>query len=109
MSLKIRLARTGSKKNPHYKFVVIESQFARDSAKFVEIIGHYHPKLKNDDRIVLNVESLSKWISNGANPSETVVKLALKKDIECVKKFQKQYIAKPRKTKEEKEIEKNKK
>jgi small subunit ribosomal protein S16 len=48
MSLKIRLARGGSKHRPYYNVVVADSRFARDG-RFIEKIGAYNPLLGKDD------------------------------------------------------------
>ena len=41
--VKIRLRRTGAKKQPHYRVVVTDSKSPRDG-RFIEIIGHYNPR-----------------------------------------------------------------
>ena len=66
----IRLARTGAKKQPHYRVVVIEKDRARDG-RFVEIVGHYNPR-KNPAEIVLKRERIEYWLRHGAQPSDTV-------------------------------------
>ena len=66
----IRLARTGAKKKPHYRVVVIEKANARDG-RFVEILGHYDPR-KNPAEVVLKRDRIDYWISRGAQPSDTV-------------------------------------
>ena len=43
MSVKIRLTRVGSKKQPYYRIVVADSRSPRDG-KFIERIGTYDPK-----------------------------------------------------------------
>ncbi|MEN9782501.1 MAG: hypothetical protein RL208_651 [Pseudomonadota bacterium] len=86
MSLKIRLSRTGCKKNPHYRIVVIPSQKARDG-QAIDIIGHYHPTTHNDKRVVIQSELFEKYINNGAQPTETVAKLAVNAGIEMARKF----------------------
>lgn len=68
--LRIRLARTGAKKKSSYRVVVIDRERARDG-RFVEIIGHYNPRLKPPE-IVLKRERVDYWIAKGAQPSETV-------------------------------------
>jgi len=68
--LMIRLARTGAKKKPHYRVVVIEKANARDG-RFVEIVGHYDPR-KNPAEIVLKRDRIEYWVSRGAQPSDTV-------------------------------------
>jgi len=74
--LRIRLARYGGKKKPHYRVVVIEGWRARDS-RFIEVVGHYNP-LNKPAGIQLNRERLDHWISNGAQPSDTVARLMKK-------------------------------
>jgi small subunit ribosomal protein S16 len=68
--LKIRLARTGAKKQSSYRIVVIESGMARDG-RFVEILGHYNAR-RNPPELVLKRERVDYWIGRGAQPSETV-------------------------------------
>ena len=48
MSLKIRLARGGSKHRPYYNVVIADSRFARDG-RFIEKIGAYNPLLGKED------------------------------------------------------------
>jgi small subunit ribosomal protein S16 len=66
----IRLARTGAKKKPQYRVVVIEKANARDG-RFVEIVGHYNPR-KNPVEVVLKRERIDYWVSRGAQASDTV-------------------------------------
>jgi small subunit ribosomal protein S16 len=68
--LKIRLSRTGSKKKPSYRIVVIEGSRARDG-RFIDLLGHYDPK-KNPSKLKLDREKYNHWVSKGATPSETV-------------------------------------
>lgn len=74
MSLKIRLARGGSKKRPFYRIVVAEASAPRDG-RFVEKLGTYNPLLAGDkaDRVVLNNERIQYWMSKGAQPTDRVV------------------------------------
>ena len=74
--LRIRLARYGGKKKPHYRVVVIEGWRARDS-RFIEVVGHYNP-LSKPSEIQLNRERVEHWIKNGAQPSDTVTRLMKK-------------------------------
>jgi small subunit ribosomal protein S16 len=75
MSLKIRLARGGSKHRPYYNVVVADSRFARDG-RFLEKLGTYNPLLpsENEQRIVLNEERIRYWLGQGAQPSDRVVR-----------------------------------
>jgi len=68
--LRIRMARTGAKKQSSYRIVVIESEKARDG-RFIEILGHYNPR-RHPPELVLNRERAAHWLSRGAQPSETV-------------------------------------
>lgn len=71
--VRIRLRRTGKKKQPSYRLVVADSRSPRDG-KFIEIIGHYHPVLQPKELVVKN-DRARYWLSVGAQPSETVVRL----------------------------------
>ena len=86
MALKIRLTRGGSTHDAHYRIVVMESTKQRDG-KAVDVIGHYHPNYHNEQRINIDIEKLNKWISNGAKPTEVIVKLGLKEGITLLEKF----------------------
>jgi small subunit ribosomal protein S16 len=73
MAVKIRLRRMGAKKNPFYRIVVADSKFPRDG-RFIEEIGYYDPNTE-PSTIKVDTEKAKKWISNGAQPTETVKKL----------------------------------
>lgn len=68
--VKIRLKRMGAKKNPFYRIVVADSRTARDG-KTIQEIGYYDPT-KNPADIKVDAEAAKKWISNGAQPTDTV-------------------------------------
>jgi small subunit ribosomal protein S16 len=73
MSLRIRLARAGTKKRPHYQIVIAESRSPRDG-RFIERIGFYNPLLPKEhaDRIRLDLEKAKTWLAKGATASERV-------------------------------------
>lgn len=72
MSLKIRLARGGTKKRPFYRIVIADSRSPRDG-RFIEKIGTYNPMLARDaQRITLDTERAKHWLSHGATPSDRV-------------------------------------
>ena len=71
--VKIRLRRTGKKKQPSYRVVIADSRSPRDGA-FIENIGHYNP-LTEPPTIVIDEEKALKWLKQGAQPTETVVRL----------------------------------
>jgi small subunit ribosomal protein S16 len=66
----IRLRRSGSKKRPYFRIVVTDSRAARDSS-FVEILGHYNPRMKPALVDVVQ-ERVDYWLSKGAQPSDSV-------------------------------------
>ena len=73
MAVKLRLKRMGAKKAPFYRVVVADSRSPRDG-RFIEEIGYYDP---NQDPSVIKIdnEKASKWLANGAQPTETAAKL----------------------------------
>ena len=79
MAVKIRLRRMGAKKAPFYRVVVADSRYPRDG-RFIEEIGYYNP-LTNPVEIKIDSEKANKWISNGAQPTETVKSLLKKAGI----------------------------
>lgn len=76
MSMKIRLARGGSKKRPHYSIVAADSRMPRDG-RFLEKLGTYNPLLPKDseDRVKMNVERVQHWLSHGAQPTDRVARM----------------------------------
>ena len=68
--VKIRLRRMGAKKAPYYRVVVADSRDPRDG-KFIEEIGTYNP-LTDPATIQIDMERAKYWISNGAQPTDTV-------------------------------------
>ncbi|MFT0891062.1 30S ribosomal protein S16 [Pseudochelatococcus sp. G4_1912] len=75
MSLKIRLARGGSKKRPYYRIVVADARSPRDG-RFIDRVGSYDPLKAKDDpaRITLDIEKAKDWISKGAQPTDRVLR-----------------------------------
>jgi small subunit ribosomal protein S16 len=74
MSLKLRLARAGTKKRPFYHVVVADARAPRDG-RFIEKIGTYAPLLTDaDKRVVLNAERAKHWLSVGAQPTDRVAR-----------------------------------
>ena len=70
MAVKSRLRRMGAKKAPFYRIVVADSRYPRDG-RFIEEIGYYNP-MTNPADIKLDAEKAKQWISNGAQPTDTV-------------------------------------
>ncbi|GKX31719.1 30S ribosomal protein S16 [Vallitalea longa] len=73
MAVKMRLKRMGAKKAPFYRIVVADSRSPRDG-KFIEQVGYYNPTTNPVD-LKINEEVANKWLSNGAQPSDTVKRL----------------------------------
>ena len=73
MATKIRLKRMGAKRNPFYRIVVADSRSPRDG-RFIDEVGTYNPT-KNPAIIEVNAEKVQKWLSTGAQPSDTVKSL----------------------------------
>ena len=74
MSLKIRLARAGTKKRPYYHVVIADARSPRDG-RFIEKIGTYDPKLEDKSkRVNLLSERVSHWLSVGAQPTDRVAR-----------------------------------
>ncbi len=73
MAMKIRLARGGSKKRPHYSIVAADSRYARDG-RFLEKLGTYDPLLPkdNENRLKMDIERVKHWIGQGAQPTDRV-------------------------------------
>jgi small subunit ribosomal protein S16 len=75
MSLKIRLARGGSKKRPYYSIVIADVRSPRDG-RFIEKVGAYNPLLGKSDekRVQYDEERIKYWLSKGALPTERVAR-----------------------------------
>ena len=68
--VKIRLRRVGAKKAPYYRVIVADSRSPRDG-RFIEELGTYDPSA-DGEKIKLDLERAKYWISNGAQPTDTV-------------------------------------
>ncbi|KQT65930.1 MULTISPECIES: 30S ribosomal protein S16 [unclassified Aureimonas] len=74
MPLKMRLARAGSKKRPYYHIVVADARSPRDG-RFIETVGSWNPMLPKDaERVTLKDERIKHWISEGAQPTDRVLR-----------------------------------
>ena len=69
--VRIRLRRVGRKKAPAYRIVVADSTSPRDG-KFIEIIGQYAPRQSDEQKLNVDAERATYWLSVGAQPSDTV-------------------------------------
>ena len=75
MSLKIRIARAGTKKRPFYHIVVADSRSPRDG-RFIERLGYFNPLLPKDnkERLKLDLEKVKAWLAKGAQPTDRVLR-----------------------------------
>lgn len=76
--LVIRMARGGRNKYPVYRIVAAESSRAV-TGKFIAVLGHYNPHTKD---LTINKEEIVKHIGNGAQPSNSVVRLLQREKVE---------------------------
>lgn len=79
--VKIRLMRIGSKRNPHYRLVVVDSRKKR-SADYIEQLGYYDPRETTQEHLKVDAERAAHWLSMGAQPTETVVRILEKNGVE---------------------------
>ena len=73
MAVKIRLMRMGKKKQPTYRIVAADGRSPRDG-RFIEILGTYEPR-QEPSGIKVDNDKVVKWLSQGAQPTETVEKI----------------------------------
>jgi small subunit ribosomal protein S16 len=73
MAVKLRLMRMGKNKQPTYRVVAADSRSPRDG-RIIEIIGIYDPR-QEPSLVRIDMDKARKWVSNGAQPTETVAKL----------------------------------
>ncbi len=73
MSVKIRLARGGTKKKPVYKIVVADERSPRDG-RFIENLGQYNPR-QEEYLLDFKDERALEWLNKGAQPTDTVRRL----------------------------------
>ena len=76
MSIKIRLARAGSKKRPFYRVVAADSRMPRDG-RFIEKVGFFNPLLPKEkkERVGLEAERIKYWLGQGAQPTTRVARI----------------------------------
>ena len=75
--LKLRLKRTGKKRSPSYRLVIMENTSKRDGRP-IEEVGYYNPMTKN---YKFDSEKIKKWLNYGVQPTETVRSLLKKAEI----------------------------
>ena len=75
--LKLRLKRTGRKRLPSYRLVIMENTTRRDGRP-IEEVGYYNPLTK---QYKFDVEKIQKWLNYGVKPTQTVINLLKKAEI----------------------------
>lgn len=86
MAVKMRLTRMGDKKSPFYRIIVADSRAPRDG-KFIDIVGTYNPRIANaEEQVKIDAEKAKKWISCGAQPTDTVRDILVKNGLLEAKK-----------------------
>ena len=75
MSLKLRLARAGTKKRPFYHIIIADSRSPRDG-RFIERLGYFNPLMPKEktERLKLDLEKVQAWMKKGAQPSDRVTR-----------------------------------
>jgi small subunit ribosomal protein S16 len=75
MSLKLRLARAGTKKRPFYHIVIADSRSPRDG-RFIERLGFFNPLLPKEktERLKLDLDKVKAWLAKGALPTDRVAR-----------------------------------
>jgi small subunit ribosomal protein S16 len=79
MAVRIRLRRTGKKKEVHYRVVVAEARTAREG-RFIENIGYVNPRV-DPPEIRLDAERARLWLKRGAQPTDTVKSILVREGI----------------------------
>ncbi len=77
--VKIRLLRTGTTKRPSYRIVAVDSRRRRES-RVLENLGTYEPR--QGGRLTLNDAAVAKWMSEGAQASDTVASILRRRERE---------------------------
>jgi small subunit ribosomal protein S16 len=78
--VRIRLQRLGATHRPFYRIVAANSTAPRDG-RFIEILGTYDPVKIAADNVTLKEERIKHWIGHGAQPSEKVRSILVKKGL----------------------------
>lgn len=95
MATRIRLKRTGAKKQPYYRMVVADSRTPRDG-RTIEELGVYGPT-QDPPLLQINQERALHWLLEGAQPSETarslLSRLGVMAQVQAARKAAKQGAA----------------
>jgi small subunit ribosomal protein S16 len=75
--LKLRLKRTGKKRSPSYRLVIMENTYRRNGRP-IEEVGYYNPITKQSK---FDSDKIQKWLNYGVKPTKTVFNLLKKAEI----------------------------
>ncbi|HAG84690.1 MAG TPA: 30S ribosomal protein S16 [Cyanobacteria bacterium UBA12227] len=75
--VKLRLKRFGKKREVSYRIVAIQSNARRDGRPLEEL-GIYNPRT---NQTTLNAPAITKWLQNGAQPTQTVRNILQKANV----------------------------
>jgi len=79
--VRIRMKRLGRRRRPFYRINAVDVGVKRDGA-FLEQLGWYDPLVKDEAKaIVLDVERIKHWLAKGAQPSDTVMDMLVRREI----------------------------
>ena len=92
--LRIRLQRVGRKHEPSFRLVLTDSKNSTKSGRFKEILGVYDPRKSTGKTDSLNTERIKYWLSQGANPTDTIHNLLVKRGVIRAKKIDVSAISK---------------
>ena len=90
--VKIRLMRMGSIHNPHYRLVVVDDRVKR-AGDYIEQIGYYDPRETTEEHLRIDTERASHWLAQGAQPTDTALRLLEKVGVETPKVLAKRRAA----------------
>jgi len=90
MSVRLRLQRHGSKKNPFYRVVAADGRAPRDG-RYIEQLGVFHPLVETAKVLNLDLERVDYWLSTGAKPSdrvEALIRYARSGDVQTIQEYE---------------------
>lgn len=90
MSVRLRLQRHGSKKNPFYRVVAADGRAPRDG-RYIEQLGVFHPLVETAKVLNLDLERVDYWLNTGAKPSDRVaalIRYARSGDIQTIQEYE---------------------
>lgn len=90
MSVRLRLQRHGSKKNPFYRVVAADGRAPRDG-RYIEQLGVFHPLVETAKVLNLDLERVDYWLGTGAKASDRVdalIRYARSGDVQTIQEYE---------------------